>query len=207
MKAIVKGEVMRSIPSIVRRLTWVALAVGVSSGGVTGLAAGPLTVTRWTIDAGGIWFSRVGTLTLAGTIGQPDAGKLQGRTYTVLGGFWGAGPLNVTGVPTPEPGDPADPAPDPAPLVARILPAAPNPTPGTARIGFELPEARRVRVQIFGVGGALVRTVTDRLWPAGRHAIAWDGRGAAGEAAAAGLYFVRVRLGSLERTQKLLVVR
>jgi hypothetical protein len=201
-----KGEGMRSI-SILRPLSWAALAVALSLAGAADLAAGPLTITRWTIDGGGVWFSRVGTWTLAGSIGQPDAGKLEGSTYTVRGGFWGAGALDVTAVPTPGPIDPADPASQPVPLVARVLPASPNPTSGTARIGFELPDARPVRVQVFGVGGALVRTVTDRVWPAGRHVIAWDGRDGGGDAAAAGLYFVRVRLGSLERNQKLLVVR
>jgi flagellar hook capping protein FlgD len=197
----------RTRHAVLTRLRWAALAVAVLSWGATDLAAGPLSVTRWSIDCGGAAFARVGTFTLAGTIGQPDAGLLQGRTYAVLGGFWGAGPLQVTGVPIPEPGDPAEPAPDPVPLVARVLPAAPNPTSSAARLGFELPEARRVRIQVFGVTGALVRTVTDRVWPAGRHEIVWDGVGDGGGASAAGLYFVRVRLGSMERTQKLLVVR
>ena len=169
--------------------------------------AGPLTITRWTIDAGGSGFSRVGTWTLAGTTGQPDAGRLVGSPYTLQGGFWGPGPLVVSGVQLPDPTDPADPVAEAAPAVARIVAPAPNPTPGAARFGFELPEARPVRIQIFNVTGALVRTVTNRVWNVGRHQVAWDGRDAHGGAAAAGLYFVRVRLGSLERTQKLLVVR
>ena len=193
--------------AVLARLPWAALAVAVLSWGATDLAAGPLTVTRWSIDAGGATFARVDVYTLAGTAGQPDAGFVQGRAYAVLGGFWGAGPLNVTGVPVPEPGEPAEPGSDPAPLVAHVLPAAPNPASSAARIGFELPESRRVRVQIFSVAGTLVRTLADRVWPAGRHEVAWDGRGAGGGLSAAGLYFVRVRLGSLERTQKLLVVR
>lgn len=173
--------------------------------------AGPLTITRWTIDTGGAHFTRVGTWTLAGTIGQPDAGALPGSPYSVHGGFWGPGPLIVSAVPVPDPTDPADPGyPGPGeavPAVARVLAPAPNPTLGAARFGFELPEPRPVRIQVFSVTGALVRTVTDRIWTAGRHQLAWDGRDGTGGATAAGLYFVRVRLGSLERTQKLLVVR
>ncbi len=169
--------------------------------------AGPLTITRCTIDAGGSGFSRVGTWTLPGTTGQPDAGRLVGSPYTLQGGVWGPGPLVVSGVQLPDPTDPADPVAEAAPAVARIVAPAPNPTPGAARFGFELPEARPVRIQIFNVTGALVRTVTNRVWNVGRHQVAWDGRDTHGGAAAAGLYFVRVRLGSLERTQKLLVVR
>lgn len=197
------------IPSRFRswRLVWAALAAVVLSWGATSRAAGPLTITRWSVDSGGSGFTHVGLYTLAGTAGQSDAARLQGLGYLVNGGFWGPGPLVVAGVAIPDPTEPADPGGSPAPLVARILPAAPNPTSNAARLGFEVPEPRRVRIQVFSVAGALVRTVTDQVWPAGRHEVGWDGRSAGGDAAAAGLYFVRVRLGSLERTQKLLLVR
>src|SRR5690242_16965649 len=49
-----------------------------------------------TIDGGGGTFSTGGAYSVGGTIGQPDAGTLQGGTYAVRGGFWGAtasGPL------------------------------------------------------------------------------------------------------------------
>jgi len=189
-----------------KRLQTLVLGIAIVAGSVmaAAAAAGPLTIARWTVDCGGAHFSRVGTWTLAGTVGQADAGTLAGMSYTVYGGFWGGKPLNVTAAPIP---DPTDPVSNPTPRVARVLPAMPNPTENASRIRFELPEARRVRIQVFSVGGGLVRTVTDRVWAAGRHQVAWDGRDAAGGASAAGLYFVRVLLGSMERTQKLLIVR
>lgn len=170
----------------------------------TPATAGPLTITRWTVDVGGAGFTRAGTWTLSGTVGQADAGLLSAGTYTLRGGFWGGGPLLVTGVETP---DPSDPVTNPTPSVARVLAIAPNPTGSDARFGFELPEARRVDIQIYSVSGALVRTVTSRVWPAGRHEIVWNARDAGGSTVAVGLYFARVRLGGLERTQKLLIVR
>lgn len=169
-------------------------------------AAGPLTVSRWTVDTGGAGFTRTGTWTLAGTVGQHDAGRAAAGSYVVSGGFWGPGPMAVSSVDVPVP-DPTDPAPGSMPAVARILPVTPNPTSGASAFRFELPAAARVRVQVFNVTGALVRTLTDRTWTAGRHQLSWDGRGDAGVSAAAGLYFARVRLGALERTQKLLIVR
>lgn len=42
----------------------------------------------FTIDGGG-GTSSGGTFALNGTIGQPDPGKLKGRSFTLLGGFWG----------------------------------------------------------------------------------------------------------------------
>ncbi len=49
-------------------------------------------VTWWTVDGGGQSASSGGDYSLAGTIGQPDAGPtLIGGSYTLAGGFWGAG--------------------------------------------------------------------------------------------------------------------
>jgi hypothetical protein len=42
-----------------------------------------------TIDGGGWTFSTGGSYGLGGTIGQADAGVLQGGPYALVGGFWG----------------------------------------------------------------------------------------------------------------------
>ena len=36
-------------------------------------------------------YSAGGAYTLGGTVGQPDAGVLEGGAYTLAGGFWGGG--------------------------------------------------------------------------------------------------------------------
>jgi hypothetical protein len=49
-----------------------------------------------TIDGGGHTWSAGGSYTLGGTAGQPDAGNLDGGTYTLSGGFWpGGSPAEV----------------------------------------------------------------------------------------------------------------
>ena len=45
-----------------------------------------------TVDGGG-GTSGGGSYSLNGTVGQPDAGRLQGGVYTLVGGFWGGGPV------------------------------------------------------------------------------------------------------------------
>jgi len=47
----------------------------------------------WTVDAGGQSFSRDGRYSLGGAIGQPHAAILEGGSYTLVGGFWGAAPV------------------------------------------------------------------------------------------------------------------
>ena len=61
-------------------------------GRVTPTAAqsgGPYDLTWSTVDGGGWTFSTGGTYSLGGTVGQPDAGVLEGGAYTLTGGFWG----------------------------------------------------------------------------------------------------------------------
>jgi hypothetical protein len=48
----------------------------------------------WTVDGGAVALSG-GGYSLAGTVGQPDAGLLSDGSYTLGGGFWGGGALPV----------------------------------------------------------------------------------------------------------------
>jgi len=50
--------------------------------------AQPFEISWWTIDGGG-GVSSGGVYSIAGTIGQPDAGSVMtGGTFSVSGGFW-----------------------------------------------------------------------------------------------------------------------
>ncbi|MCS7283264.1 MAG: hypothetical protein RMK65_06150 [Anaerolineae bacterium] len=51
---------------------------------------GGYDLSWWTVDGGGYTWSEGGGYSLGGTIGQPDAGVLQGGGYTLVGGFWSA---------------------------------------------------------------------------------------------------------------------
>lgn len=58
--------------------------------------ADPPEITWFTVDGGG-GTSTDGTITVSGTIGQADAGRLTGAPYiSVAGGYWGA----ASGAPT-----------------------------------------------------------------------------------------------------------
>ena len=59
-----------------------------------------LEITRSTIDGGGVMSSIGGDFELSATIGQPDAGAMQGGAFILTGGFWFEEPLgdcNSTG--------------------------------------------------------------------------------------------------------------
>jgi hypothetical protein len=54
---------------------------------VFAVSAPPLSIDWYSVDGGGVINATGGTLTLSGTIGQPDAGILGGGKLD--GGFWG----------------------------------------------------------------------------------------------------------------------
>lgn len=187
-----------------KRGSYVVLAVALLAASARPADAFAPTVNWWTVDGGGNGYAQAGIYNLAATSGQPDAGDLAGSPYSIRGGFWARGALVITAVELP---DPTDPPSTGVPRVARILPATPNPTGSAVRLSFELPNERAVVIRVYNVSGALVRTLARGSYPAGRHAVTWDGRGSGGTLVGQGLYVVRVRLGSLERSQKLLIVR
>jgi hypothetical protein len=54
----------------------------------------------WTIDGGG-GQSTGGAYSVSGTIGQPDAGRMSGGSFTLEGGFWGIlAAIQTEGAPT-----------------------------------------------------------------------------------------------------------
>ena len=84
----------------------------------------------------------------------------------------------------------------PAAAVAEfaLAPVTPNPSRGIARLGFELPRACRVRLDVLDVQGRVMQVLLDAECVAGRQAIDW--RAAAGRRPArAGVYLVRLTAG------------
>lgn len=70
----------------------------------------------------------------------------------------------------------------------------PNPFNPTTRIDYELPTAARVRLEVFGVSGALVTTLVTGMKPAGAGTVVWNGRDAQGRAVASGVYAYRLTM-------------
>ncbi len=97
--------------------------------------------------------------------------------------------------------DPGDPASTPAtvsaiggPLATGLHTARPNPFRGGTRFEFTLARATRVELAVFDLLGREVRRLSPAHdWPAGVHALAWDGRRDDGSSAGPGLYYARLR--------------
>lgn len=72
-------------------------------------------------------------------------------------------------------------------------PPRPNPARGEVALTLDLPVAGEVEVALFDVSGRRVRTLHRGAAPAGPLTLRWDGTGASGRPAPAGLYFARAR--------------
>jgi hypothetical protein len=159
-------------------------------------AGGSYTLTWSTIDGGGGGPAVGGAYSLRGTAGQADAGPMSGAAYVLRGGFWSPDVSIVTAV-----GESA-----PAPGAFFVRPAMPNPFSASTSLDFSLPDARRVRIDVFDVAGRLVRTLAALELPAGIHRVHWNGRTRQGARAAAGIYLVRFAAGSDRRSQRIVLL-
>jgi hypothetical protein len=75
-----------------RAVLLLCLLVPLVAAGVVAVRAqegGGYDLTWSTVDGGGETFSVGGDYSLGGTVGQPDAGILEGGDYSLVGGFWG----------------------------------------------------------------------------------------------------------------------
>jgi hypothetical protein len=85
----------------------------------------------------------------------------------------------------------------------------PNPFNPATRIEFLVPdgEARNVRLVVYDVSGARVRTLVDRVMKGGRHSVEWDGRNDRGQFVGSGVYFYRLVEHSFTATRKMLLLK
>ena len=98
----------------------------------------------------------------------------------------------------------------PAPPVSvdvRLAQSQPNPSSSTRRLTYSLPHAARTRLSVYDVRGGLVIILVDRVMPAGKHTVSWDGCDSRGEKTATGVYFVRLEAGGQVKAAKIVLSR
>ena len=84
---------------------------------------------------------------------------------------------------------------------------APTPTHAGVDLAFDVPAATQVRLRIYDARGRLVKALEDRVVPAGRHLVYWDGTAENGYRPRPGVYFARLVLGTTEFTGKVVLLR
>lgn len=101
---------------------------------------------------------------------------------------------------------PAGDVPSPAPVALRQN--VPNPFNPATTIAFSLGDAQVARLAVYDLRGRLVRELLPAsLLAAGPHAVAWDGRGDDGRAAAAGVYLYELRTPTLRESRTMVLAK
>jgi hypothetical protein len=89
----------------------------------------------------------------------------------------------------------------------QLLSNYPNPfNPGTT-ISFTILSPAAVRLDIFNINGAHIRSLIDKRYPAGAYNTYWDGKDDQGRDAPSGIYFCRFINRDQSHQLKLVLVR
>jgi hypothetical protein len=83
----------------------------------------------------------------------------------------------------------------------------PNPLETATTIRFQVPAQTSTSVRVYDVRGRQVATLADGERGAGWHHVSWDGTDQSGKPLPAGVYFIRVDVGSEATTTKVVLKR
>jgi hypothetical protein len=95
------------------------------------------------------------------------------------------------------------------PVAARteLIGNYPNPFNPFTTIRYSLAKRIRVRIDVYDVAGALVRTLVDEVRPAGVQQVLWEGNNRRDERVASGVYFVKMRAEGKEFVRKAVMLK
>jgi hypothetical protein len=93
------------------------------------------------------------------------------------------------------------------PTVYALEQNSPNPFNPSTTIGFTIPEAGSVRLDVYNSAGQIVTTLIDRWIHPGRHAVVWSGTDAFGRLVASGVYIVRMTSDDFQAVGKVSLLR
>lgn len=83
----------------------------------------------------------------------------------------------------------------------------PNPFSPTTSISYVVPRNGEVQLRVFDVRGRLLRLLTDKHQPTGRHTIKWDGRDSAGRPVPSGMYLYQLIMEDHIESRRMLLLR
>jgi len=78
----------------------------------------------------------------------------------------------------------------------------PNPFNAQTTIGYSLPQAADVTIEIYDILGRAVETFTYGNQPAGQHSVVWQAK-----QVSSGLYFYKITADETERTKRMLLLK
>jgi hypothetical protein len=93
------------------------------------------------------------------------------------------------------------------PKTVYLLPPTPTPFHGGTMVQYGLPKLAQVRLQVFDVGGRLVRTLVNGIEAPGIKSVKWNGTDNQEIPAGAGVYLLRLETGGTVKVQRAVLLR
>ncbi|MEO8167817.1 MAG: cohesin domain-containing protein, partial [bacterium] len=95
----------------------------------------------------------------------------------------------------------------PMPVVFALTQNYPNPFNPSTRIDYQVPATSPVTVEVFNVLGEKVATLVNEVKEAGYYNVVWNGRNAANQQVASGLYIYTMRAGEFTNVKKMMLLK
>ncbi len=95
----------------------------------------------------------------------------------------------------------------PTPQTTTLFQNAPNPFNPMTKVSFEMAQAGRVRVRVYGLNGALINTLLDEDLPAGHYDRMWDGKDTSGRKVASGTYLLRLETPTTVQSKRMMLLK
>jgi len=90
-------------------------------------------------------------------------------------------------------------------IVAAALVVGPNPADGPVSLDYVVGADGWVSLEVYDIGGRLIRTLVGRNLRGGSHRFVWDGTDQSGNHVAPGGYFVRLRAAGTEESRTIVI--
>jgi hypothetical protein len=88
-----------------------------------------------------------------------------------------------------------------------FAPITPSPARGATTVAFALPHEAHVSLTAYDIGGRAVNHLAEGVYPASQQRIAWDFQDDAGHALPPGLYLVRLSVGNVTMTRRVIHIQ
>jgi flagellar hook assembly protein FlgD len=93
------------------------------------------------------------------------------------------------------------------PAATRFVGVHPNPFNPQTTITFALEKPQKTEVAVYDLDGKLIAVLASRTFPAGSHAVVWNGRDAGGNSLSSGTYLVRLKTGAGIEARKAMLLK
>ena len=93
-------------------------------------------------------------------------------------------------------------------LTTKLYGNYPNPFNPTTTISFSVAQTSSfVNLEVFNIKGQKVKTLVDKILPAGNHTIVWNGEDENGKPVSSGVYFYKMKAGAYNSTKKMILLK